>query len=228
MLGFSAQANAFIRHIYSFVGGAGFVFALLGLDQATRDQVVAAVHQIGDGFSSILAGVGVLVPIGAGLWARYTAKPAQQIAAVEAQGHTVIPAGQGPSSTAQVGGVPRSSLAVLVGPLALLLMLAPTLGACMWTDSQGNQVVLTAQNATPLVIDKIKQVCAAYDANKVTYDALTSVATAAIQNAQLSNAAMTAQQIATAACPLIEALIKTETVPPAVLPPAAAPTAGSG
>jgi outer membrane lipoprotein SlyB len=87
---------------------------------------------------------------------------------------------------------------------------ALSLGGCMWTDSQGNQVVLTVQNATPLVVDKIKQVCAVYDANKVTIDGLTQVATQAINNETVSGAAKTVTEIATAACPLLEALIKTE------------------
>lgn len=90
MLGLSASANAFIRHVYSALGGAGFAFLLLGIDDTTRDHIIAAVHQIGDGVSSILAGLGVLVPIGAGLYARYTAKPEQQVKAVEAQGHAVV------------------------------------------------------------------------------------------------------------------------------------------
>ncbi len=92
MLGFSAQANAFIRHLYSFLGG-GLAFAapFMALDSDTQAKIIAAVHQIGDGFMSILTGIGVLAPIVMGLIARFTAKPEQQKAAVEAAGNVVVP-----------------------------------------------------------------------------------------------------------------------------------------
>lgn len=211
MLGFSAQANAFIRHVYSFLGGAMVVLGLAGIDTDTQAKILAAVHQIGDGLSSILAGVGVLVPIAVGLWARWTAKPAQQIAAVNAiPGVAVVKDGSA-NLDPSVPPTVRSPWAI--GLLALLL-LAPLAGGCMWTDSQGNQVVLTVQNAAPLVIDKIKQVCAAYDANKVTADALADVAVQAINSETVTGATRTVREIATAACPLIESLIKTTTVAP--------------
>jgi len=84
MLGFSAQANAFIRHVYSFLGGAMLMLGALGVDADTQQKIVTAVHQIGDGLGQILAGLGLLTPVAMGLWARWTAKPAQQIAAVKA------------------------------------------------------------------------------------------------------------------------------------------------
>lgn len=88
-------------------------------------------------------------------------------------------------------------------------------GGCTLTTSTGDQVVLTVQNAAPVVADQIKKGCAAYDANKVTAVALTDVATQAINNATVTGAAKTAKQIADDACPLIEALIKTQSVPKA-------------
>lgn len=138
MLGFSAQANAFIRHVYSALGGAGFAFLLLGIDDATRTQIVTAVHQIGDGVSSILAGLGVLVPIIAGLVARYTAKPEQQVKAVEAQGHTVVRGEAAPSPGVKI----QSHW--LVG---LLAMAALALAACGDKAPSPASQVYAAKNA---------------------------------------------------------------------------------
>ena len=93
-------------------------------------------------------------------------------------------------------------------PLAAL-----SLGACTLTATNGDQTVLTPQNAAPLVAQEITKVCAAYDANKVTVDALATVAITAINNTTVTNASATVTQIATAACPLLEALLATTTVP---------------
>ena len=86
MLGFSAQANAFIRHVYSMLGGAVLMLGILGVDADTQQKIVTAGHQIGDGLGQVLAGLGLLVPIVMGFWARWTAKPAQQVAAVNGPG----------------------------------------------------------------------------------------------------------------------------------------------
>ncbi len=110
----------------------------------------------------------------------------------------------------------------LIPLLGVAILASALLGGCMWTDSQGNQVVLTPQNATPLIVDKMKQVCAAYDANKVSYDALAAVATQAINNATVTGANNTVRDIATQACPLLESVIK-ETVTPAPTPAASTP-----
>jgi hypothetical protein len=93
MLGFSAQANAFIRHLYSYLAGIVTVLGIAGVSPDVQQQIVTSVHQIGDGVTSILAGVGPLVVIVMGLIARWTAKPEQQKAAVNAMPDVqVVPA----------------------------------------------------------------------------------------------------------------------------------------
>lgn len=85
---------------------------------------------------------------------------------------------------------------------------ALSLSGCAWTLSNGDQVVLTPQNAVPLVVDKIKQVCAHYDANKVVDDALVQIATKAVNNDTVNGVVKTATEIATDACPMLDAIIQ--------------------
>jgi hypothetical protein len=289
MIGLSAAANAFFRHVYSYVAGAMTVLGIMGVSPDMQQQIVASVHQIGDGVSSILAGVMPLVSLAAALYARWTAKPDQQVAAVRAiPGVAVVAQGSAdapsPAAAAKlqshwvVGLLALAALAALFGgarapdvlgvmvlpgllfllAVALLSRLAPSsrprvtlrshwsiatvalglvlvagpLGGCTITAANGDQVVLTPQNALPLVVDQIKQGCAAYDANKVTADALADVATNAINNAAVTGATKTVRQIATDACPLIEAVVKETTTPAAPAassstPPTAAPASSS-
>jgi hypothetical protein len=88
----TAQTHAWLRHVYTGLGIAGSLITTLALLPPDQLQaLIAAVHQIGDGFEGVLAGVGVLVGIGSALYARFTAKPESQVAAVEAQGNVVVP-----------------------------------------------------------------------------------------------------------------------------------------
>ena len=84
-------------------------------------------------------------------------------------------------------------------PIVMLL----ALGGCMWTTSDGTQVVLTPQNALSLVVDKMKTGCTFYVANKTTVDQLTNAATQAINNSAATQAVDTVQNIADKACPLL-------------------------
>lgn len=81
----SAQTHAWLRHVYTGLGTAtamAVTFALLSSDD--QQKITDAVQQIGNGIEMILGGLGVLVPIASALYARFTAKPAQQIKAVNA------------------------------------------------------------------------------------------------------------------------------------------------
>ena len=89
------------------------------------------------------------------------------------------------------------------------VVLCGGLAGCTWNLSNGDQVVLTPQNAVPLVLDKIKSGCVHYDANKVTDDALIKLATDTINNAAVTGVSLTVEQIATAACPMVEKLVQT-------------------
>lgn len=97
-------------------------------------------------------------------------------------------------------------------PYIPLALIAASLGGCMWTDSAGQQIVLTPQNAIPLVMDKVKAGCAFYDANKVTIDQVRQAATEAVNNTTVTGVAETVDQIAAKACPLLEALLPAVTV----------------
>jgi hypothetical protein len=109
-----------------------------------------------------------------------------------------------------------------------ILALPLLMGGCMWTDSAGQQIVLTPQNAIPLVAAKVKAGCAFYDANKVTAEQVETVATQAVNNATVTGVVETVDQIAAKACPLLEALLPTVTVTPAATNPAPAVTSASG
>jgi len=164
--------------------GPMVVAASIGVGRRTRDAVVAAAARL-------IADKG-----------KITLEPSSGIAKALATD---------PDVKNVVNGSVRSHW--LIGAIGVALVAPMLLGGCMWTLSNGDQVVLTPQNAVPLVVDKIKQGCAAYDATKVTADALTAVATKAINDQTVTNATATVQQIATAACPLVEQLVQTPAKP---------------
>jgi len=69
------QINSFLRHVYTATATAVSVLAMVGLSQGDTTAIGDAVHKIGDGISSIVAGVGILVPVASGLWAAWSASP---------------------------------------------------------------------------------------------------------------------------------------------------------
>lgn len=166
--------------------------------------------------SSILMQV-VPMAVGGGieLWRRLESRIVAEVARILAARQAPVTAAvvaQAASDIKETGTTSSVVRSHWIIALIALIAFVP-LGGCMWTDSNGNQVVLTVQNATPLVVDKIKQICVAYNANKVTIDALNQVAIKAINNETATGVAKTVTDIATAACPLLEAMIKTTTAP---------------
>jgi len=71
----SDQVNSALRHVYTAVGVGTAVLVTVGLSQGTATALGLAVHQIGDGVASIIAGVGGLVAAGSGAYAAWTASP---------------------------------------------------------------------------------------------------------------------------------------------------------
>ena len=69
------QVNSALRHVYTAVGTATAVLVLVGLSQSDATNLGVAVHKIGDGIASIIAGIGMLVPIASAVYAAWTASP---------------------------------------------------------------------------------------------------------------------------------------------------------
>ena len=79
----AGSVNAFGRHVITSVSTAAAMLAMLKL--MTPEQVQSmtdAVGQINDGVAKIVAGVGVLIPIGTAIFAALTASPIWQMFAV--------------------------------------------------------------------------------------------------------------------------------------------------
>ena len=79
----SAQMAAFGRHVITAAGTATTMLAVFHL--LTPDQVssaTAAFDEISDGVTKIIAGFGVLLPIGVALYASLTASPLWQMLSV--------------------------------------------------------------------------------------------------------------------------------------------------
>jgi hypothetical protein len=71
----SDQVNAALRHVYTAAGTAAAVLVFVGLSQGDATTLGTAIHQIGDGVASIIAGVTALIPIASALYAAWTASP---------------------------------------------------------------------------------------------------------------------------------------------------------
>lgn len=80
--------SAASRSVYTFLAGGGFMFAIIGLTSTDQSQLITSVHQIGDGVSSILAGVTGLWILAAPFIAKFKSSPAQQ---AKALGSAAVP-----------------------------------------------------------------------------------------------------------------------------------------
>lgn len=69
------ETNAALRHVYTAVGVATATLVLVGMSQGNATAIGNAVHQIGSGIASIVAGVGALIPIVSGIYAALSASP---------------------------------------------------------------------------------------------------------------------------------------------------------
>jgi D-serine deaminase-like pyridoxal phosphate-dependent protein len=63
MFDMSAPVSSALRHAYTAVAAATAALTIVGLSQGDATAIGVAVHQIGDGLASIVAGISALVPI---------------------------------------------------------------------------------------------------------------------------------------------------------------------
>lgn len=70
----TGQVNSGLRHVYTVVGTALATTVAIGfITQGDATTISNAIHQIGDGVSSIAAGVGALIPVVSGIYAMISA-----------------------------------------------------------------------------------------------------------------------------------------------------------
>lgn len=80
-----AELAALGRHVATFAGGAVMSAAIFGLvSQDEASVLTQSLQHIGDGVKEIAVGLGPIVGIACGLYAKWTASPPAQIAAVVA------------------------------------------------------------------------------------------------------------------------------------------------
>ena len=88
----TASVNAALRHVYTALGTGIAVLAVVGMSQGDQTALGTAVHQIGDGLASIVAGVTTLIPIISALFAARKASAPQQAASIaQTDGLKVVP-----------------------------------------------------------------------------------------------------------------------------------------
>ena len=80
----SDQLHSFLRHVYTATGTATAVLTVVGMSQGDATTIGNAVHQIGDGIASIVAGIGALVPVVSGVYAMVSASRASRLKALNA------------------------------------------------------------------------------------------------------------------------------------------------
>lgn len=79
----SAQVNSALRHVYTAAGTGTAVLVLVGLSQGNATALGTAIHQIGDGVASIIAGVTALIPVASAIWAAWSASPFSRLLAMK-------------------------------------------------------------------------------------------------------------------------------------------------
>jgi hypothetical protein len=102
--------SAAARNVYMFVGGAGFFFALLGLTSGDQSQLLAAAKQIGDGVSSIIAGITTIVLVGGPLIAKFKSSPAQVVKTIGSGAVPGISVNVDSTAPAEVQAVAKSDV----------------------------------------------------------------------------------------------------------------------
>lgn len=78
------QINAFMRHVYTAFGSATAMLLFVGISQGDVTTIGNAIHQIGDGITSIVAGIAALVPVVAGIRALISAGRPARLKAMDA------------------------------------------------------------------------------------------------------------------------------------------------
>ena len=76
------SVNAALRHVYSIAATAIATATLIGLSQGNATALGTAIHQIGDGVASIVAGITTIIPIASALFAAWSGNKVQQAARI--------------------------------------------------------------------------------------------------------------------------------------------------
>lgn len=79
----SDSVSAFMRNVYAALAGCTGTLLVIGISQADIDTFTSAVHLIGEGLSSIVAGVAVMVPLVTGSIAAYKASRKGRLVAMD-------------------------------------------------------------------------------------------------------------------------------------------------
>lgn len=82
--------NAVLRHVYTATGVGTTVLIAVGISQGDATAIGEAVHKIGDGLASIIAGISMLAPIISALYAGWTATRKSQVKSVAAIPGTLV------------------------------------------------------------------------------------------------------------------------------------------
>jgi hypothetical protein len=100
------QTSSVLRHIYTAVGTATAVLVVVGLSQSDATALGLAVHKIGDGVASIVAGVGMLIPVASAIYAAWAQSPFAKLMAMQhnPEIHQVI----------AIAGTPTGALAAAI------------------------------------------------------------------------------------------------------------------
>jgi hypothetical protein len=77
------QVSSVLRHVYTAVGTGTAVLVVVGLSQGDVTTIGVAVHKIGDGVASIIAGVGMLIPVASALYAAWAQSPFSKMLAMK-------------------------------------------------------------------------------------------------------------------------------------------------
>lgn len=111
------QVNSALRHVYTAVGTASAVLVMVGLSQTDATALGAAVHKIGDGFASIIAGIGMLIPIVSGLYAAWSASPFSRLLGLKNNPEIAkVLAVPGTPTAALADAIPGNKITTASGP----------------------------------------------------------------------------------------------------------------
>jgi hypothetical protein len=112
------QVNSALRHVYTTAGTATAVAIFFGLNPDLANQIAPAVHKIGDGISSVIAGVGMLIPVASGLYAAWSASPFSRLLSFKKNPEIAkVEAVPGTATAALADAIPGNKITVATTPL---------------------------------------------------------------------------------------------------------------
>lgn len=144
----SDQVNSALRHVYTAAGTATAVLVMVGLSQGDATTIGNAVHQIGDGVASIIAGIGALIPIASALYAAWSASPFSKLISMKKNPEIAkVEAVPGTPTAALADAIPGNKITIATKAAAVLLAIGlASLAFAPSAMAQSNRI-----NATPLL-----------------------------------------------------------------------------